>query len=77
MAIAREVLEISNGLPERAQALGLWAIVQALRESGEYEEALGRCRHGTERTREAGDAYLIAAYLCGYGVRKRARLGRG
>ena len=63
MAIAREVLEISKGLPERAQALGLWALVQALREAGEYEEALARCRQGAERAREAGDAYLMAAYL--------------
>jgi tetratricopeptide (TPR) repeat protein len=63
MAIARESLEISEGLPERAQVLGLWALIQALREAGEYEEALARCGQGAERAREAGDVYLMAAYL--------------
>jgi tetratricopeptide (TPR) repeat protein len=63
MAIARESLEISEGLPGRAQVLGLWALIQALREAGEYEEALARCGQGAERAREAGDVYLMAAYL--------------
>ena len=63
MAIAREVLGISEGLPARAQALGSWAIAQAFREAGEYEESLVRLRRGAGRAREARDAYLLAAYL--------------
>jgi DNA-binding SARP family transcriptional activator/tetratricopeptide (TPR) repeat protein len=63
MAIAREVLKMAEGLPERAQALGLWALLHPLREVGELEEALVGHRKGAERAREAQDAYLLAAYL--------------
>jgi tetratricopeptide (TPR) repeat protein len=63
VAILHELLEISQGLPERARVIGTCAIAQALREAGEFEEALARHREGAERAREAGDAYLLASHL--------------
>ncbi|CAA9455735.1 MAG: hypothetical protein AVDCRST_MAG58-1447 [uncultured Rubrobacteraceae bacterium] len=63
VAILREVLEISKGLPERAQVIGSCALAQTLREAGEFEEALARHREGAERAHEAQDAYLLASYL--------------
>ena len=63
MAILREVLEISKGLPERAQVIGSCALAQTLREAGEFEEALARHREGVERAHEAQDAYLLAGHL--------------
>ena len=63
VAILREVLEISKGLPERAQVIGSCALAQTLREAGEFEEALARHREGVERAHEAQDAYLLASYL--------------
>jgi tetratricopeptide (TPR) repeat protein len=63
VAILRELLEISKGLPERAQVIGSCALAQTLREAGEFEEALARHREGAERAHEAQDAYLLASYL--------------
>ena len=63
VAILHKLLEISKGLPERAQVIGSCALAQTLREAGELEEALARHREGAERAREAQDAYLLASYL--------------
>ena len=63
VAILHELLEISKGLPERAQVIGSCALAQTLREAGEFEEALARHTKGAERANEAQDAYLLASYL--------------
>jgi tetratricopeptide (TPR) repeat protein len=63
VAIAREVLEISKGFPARAQAIGNWALAQAIREAGDFEEALSHHIRWAERAREARDAYVLSGNL--------------
>jgi DNA-binding SARP family transcriptional activator len=49
---AREALDISRELHERAEAMGSWVIGIGLVEIGEYEEGLEICRRGTELARK-------------------------
>ena len=50
--IARESLDISRELHERAQAMASWALSLGLVEIGEYKEGLELCRRGTELARK-------------------------
>jgi tetratricopeptide (TPR) repeat protein len=57
--IAREAQGVSRGLPEQAEAMGLWTLGIGLVEIGEYEEGLELCRRGTELARKAQHALLL------------------
>jgi DNA-binding SARP family transcriptional activator/tetratricopeptide (TPR) repeat protein len=57
--IAREVLGMSRGLHERAEALGSFVLGLGLSEIGEYEEALELCRRGTELARKLPNPFLL------------------
>jgi DNA-binding SARP family transcriptional activator/tetratricopeptide (TPR) repeat protein len=63
MAIAREARAISKALPERMETMSLYALGVGLQGAGEYEEALGLARRGTERAREVQDKFLLASNL--------------
>jgi tetratricopeptide (TPR) repeat protein len=63
IAIGREVRAISRELPERIEAMSLWALGLGLPEVGEYEEALALTRRGTELARKARDTPLLAVNL--------------
>jgi len=63
IAIGREARAISRGLPERIEAMSLWALGLGLPEVGEYEEALSLTRRGTELARKACDTPLLAVNL--------------
>jgi DNA-binding SARP family transcriptional activator/tetratricopeptide (TPR) repeat protein len=57
--IAREAHSISRALPERAEAMGSWALGLGLVETGEYEEGLELCRRGTELARKLPNVFLL------------------
>ena len=57
--IGREGLAKSRALPERAEAMGSWALGPGLVETGEYEEGLALCRRGTEMARELPNVFLL------------------
>jgi DNA-binding SARP family transcriptional activator/Flp pilus assembly protein TadD len=57
--IAREALAKSRELPERAEAMGSWALGLGLVEIGEYEEGLELCRRGTELARRLPNLFLL------------------
>jgi tetratricopeptide (TPR) repeat protein len=63
VAIGREAQAISQELPERIEAMSLWALGLGLPEIGEYEEALALTRRGTELARKAHDTPLLAVNL--------------
>jgi tetratricopeptide (TPR) repeat protein len=63
VAIGRQARAISRELPERIEAMSLWALGIGLPEIGEYEEALMLARRGTELARKAQDAFLLAVNL--------------
>jgi tetratricopeptide (TPR) repeat protein len=63
VAIGRQARAISRELPERIEAMSLWALGIGLPEVGEYEEALMLARRGTELARKAQDAFLLAVNL--------------
>jgi tetratricopeptide (TPR) repeat protein len=63
VAIGRQARAISRELPERIEAMSLWALGIGLPEVGEYEEALTLARRGTELARKAQDAFLLAVNL--------------
>ena len=57
--VGREGLTKSRALPERAEAMGSWALGPGLVESGEYEEGLALCKRGTEMARELPNVFLL------------------
>ena len=59
IAIGREALAISGGLPERIKAMSTWALDLGLVEIGEYEEVLEHCLRGTELARKTQNAFLL------------------
>jgi DNA-binding SARP family transcriptional activator len=59
LKIAHEAHGISRALPERAEAMGLWALGPGLVETGEYEEGLEFCRRGTEMARKLPNLFLL------------------
>jgi DNA-binding SARP family transcriptional activator/tetratricopeptide (TPR) repeat protein len=59
IAIGREALTISGGLPERIEAMSTWATDLGLVEIGEYEEVLEHCLRGTELARKTQNAFLL------------------
>jgi tetratricopeptide (TPR) repeat protein len=63
MAVAREVRDIAEELPERMQAMSLWAIGNGLLDTGEYEELLALTRREIEQARKAQDVYLLGGNL--------------
>jgi DNA-binding SARP family transcriptional activator/tetratricopeptide (TPR) repeat protein len=63
MAVAREVRDIAEELPERMEAMSLWAIGTGLLGLGEYEELLALARRGVEQARKAQDVFLLGGNL--------------
>jgi tetratricopeptide (TPR) repeat protein len=63
MAVAREVRDIAEELPERMQAMSLWAIGTGLLGLGEYEELLALAKRGVEQARKARDVFLLGGNL--------------
>ena len=59
IAIGREAQAISKGLPERIEAMSMWALDLGLVEIGEYEEVLEHCLRGTELARKTQNVFLL------------------
>jgi tetratricopeptide (TPR) repeat protein len=59
LRIAREALDTSRELPERAETMALWELGLGLVEVGQYEEGLELCRRGTELARKAQNVLLL------------------